>query len=83
MMDRREFLASPALMAALYLRAAPRLGKIHLCRVAHEGLLGIVPRGCIAEVDPGTEGAAFLGSDATLVVNRNGWRVFSADGANR
>ena len=75
-MCRREFLESPGWMACLFLRCAPRLGEIRFCRVAHPDLLGLVPFGCIAEVDPGTEVAAFLGSRATLVVDRSGWRVF-------
>jgi len=32
--------------------------------------------GCIIEVDPDFEGVAFLGSRATLVIDRAGCRVF-------
>jgi len=77
MMHRREFFQS-AMAASLCLGYAPRLGEIRFCRVSHEGLLPLVPRGCIAEVDPATEGFTFLGSQATLVVNGSGWRLFPA-----
>ena len=69
---------SPAMVAGLCLGYAPRLGEIRFCRVSHDGLVGLVPRGCIVEVDPAAEGAAFMGSTATLVVNASGWRVFPA-----
>jgi hypothetical protein len=78
MMDRREFFQS-ALAASLCLGFAPRLGRVWFCRVSHEGLLRLVPSGCIAEVDPVTEGLTFLGSHATLIVNRSGWRLFPAN----
>jgi len=77
MMHRREFLYTP-LAAAVCLGYAPRLGEIRFCRVSHEGLLRFVPHGSVAEVDPVTDGLTFLGSRATLVVDRNGWRLFPA-----
>lgn len=76
-MHRREFLLS-AMGASLCLGYAPRLGEIRFCRVSHEGWLRLVPNGCIAEVDPVTEGATFLGSRATLIVDRGGWHLFPA-----
>lgn len=36
----------------------------------------MVRRGSIVEVDPTVEGATFLGSKATLIVNRGNWRLF-------
>ena len=78
-MRRREFLQSPIWVAGVFLRCAPRLGEIRFCRVAHRDLLGLAPGGCIAEVDPLTEVATFLGSQATLVVDRSGWRVFAVE----
>jgi hypothetical protein len=77
MMHRREFLQS-ALAASACLGYAPGLGEIRFCRVSHEGWLRLVPRGCIAEVDPVTEGATFLGSHATLIVNQSGCHLFPA-----
>jgi hypothetical protein len=78
MMRRREFLMSPILMSWLLLAYAPRLGEIRYCRVSDEGLLDIVPPGCIAEVDPASQGATFLGTTATLFVNRGSWQLFPA-----
>jgi hypothetical protein len=75
MMHRREFFQS-ALAASLCFGYAPLLGEIRFCRVSHEGWLRLVPRGCIAELDPAAEGATFLGSKATLAVNQHGWRLF-------
>ena len=76
-MRRREFFQS-ALAPWLCLGLAPRLGEVRFCRVSHEGLLPLVPRGCIAEVDPLIEGFTLLGSRATLIVNHSGWRLFPA-----
>lgn len=77
MMHRREFFRS-ALAAPLCLGYAARLGEIRYCRVSHERWLRLVPSGSIAEVDPVTEGATFLGSKATLIVDRSGWHLFPA-----
>jgi hypothetical protein len=77
MMHRREFFQS-ALAAGLVAGYAQRLGEIRFCRVSHEGWLPLVPSGCIAEVDPVTEGFTLLGSKATLIVNGSGWRFFPA-----
>ena len=77
MMHRREFLQS-ALVASVCFGYAPCLGEIRFCRVSHEGLLRLVPGGCIAEIDPVTDGATFLGSRATLIVNGSGCHLFPA-----
>ena len=81
MMHRREFLYTP-LAAAVSWGHAPRLGEILFCRVSHKSLLRLVPHGSIAEVDPASDGLTFLGSRATLVVDRNGWRLFPAHEAS-
>ena len=57
------------------------LGVVHFCRIAHRGLRDaasyVLDRAdCMIEIEPGTEGAAFLGSRATLVVHGWDWRVF-------
>jgi hypothetical protein len=80
MMHRRKFLQSALMIstASVCLGYAPRLGQIRFARVSHEDWLRLVPVGCIAEVDPVTEGATFLGSHATLVVNRSGCRLYPA-----
>jgi len=75
MMRRREFFES-AFVAAVCLFCAPRLGQVRFCRVSHKRWLGMVRRGSIVEVDPTVEGATFLGSKATLIVNRGNWRLF-------
>lgn len=59
------------------------LGRVGFCRIGDPALLAAAravagPRisGCIIELDPAFQGAAFLGSHATLVVTRAGCRVF-------
>ena len=58
------------------------LGAIHYCRVGHPGfraaaLCILGQRDCVIEIERETEGVAILGSGATLVVGREGWRVFA------
>jgi hypothetical protein len=82
MTGRREFFqtAIAALGFALQARELVRTGRIgdvRFCRVSHAGLLGLVPADCIAEVDAATDGITFLGTHATLMVNRGGYRLFT------
>lgn len=89
MTARRDFLK---LSAAGVIQAGPRhldrarklvrsgaLGRLVFCRVGDAALLAVVERvtsGCIIEVDPAFQGAAFLGSRATLVIDRAGCHLF-------
>lgn len=59
------------------------LGRIGFCRIGDPALLataravvGPQSSGCIIELDPTFQGAAFLGSHATLIVTTAGCRVF-------
>jgi hypothetical protein len=82
MTGRREFFQSAMAVLAFALQARElvrggRMGDVRFCRVSHAGLLGLVPADCIAEVDAATDGIAFLGTHATLVVNRSGCQLFT------
>jgi len=77
MMHRREFFRS-AVFPLLFLPARPGIGQVHFCRVAHAQWLKFVPPGCVAEVDSAAEGITFLGTRATLTVNRAGCHLFAA-----
>jgi hypothetical protein len=82
MTGRREFLqtATAALAFALQARELVhrgRIGEVRFCRVSHAGLLGLVPADCIAEVDAATDGITFLGTHATMVMNRSGCQLFT------
>jgi hypothetical protein len=82
MTARREFFqnALAALAFAFQARGlvhCGRIGDVRFCRVSHAGLLGFVPADCIAEVDAATDGITFLGTHATLVVNRGGYQMFT------
>ena len=59
------------------------LGRVGFCRIGDPSLLtaarsvaGLLRSRCIIELDPAFEGAAFLGSHATLVVTSAGCHVF-------
>jgi hypothetical protein len=82
MTGRREFFQSAMAALAFALQARElvrggRMGDVRFCRVSHAGLLGLVPADCIAEVDAATDGITFLGTHATLVVNRSGYQLFT------
>jgi hypothetical protein len=92
MTDRRDFLAAAgaAVILPAILREAGsvvrrgRLGTVNFCRVSNPALLpaaqllvGKAAPGCVFEVDPAADGAALLGTLATLVVNRGGCRLFA------
>ncbi|MBZ5577395.1 MAG: hypothetical protein LAP40_12615 [Acidobacteriia bacterium] len=82
--------ASPgraALRAARELIRAGALGSVGYCRVGNRYLLPAVrfvldraQPDCVVEVDSAAEGAALLGSQATLVMGRDGFRLFGRDG---
>ena|SRR5689334_4973673 len=62
------------------------LGRIGLCRLEHRGLMSPAsyildqePPHFVIEVEPAAKGMAFLGSRATLVVTRDGCRVFERE----
>jgi hypothetical protein len=60
------------------------LGAIHFCRIAHPGLRDVASyildwADCVIEIEPDSEGTAFLGSRGTLVVRGGGWRVFAQE----
>ena len=79
---RRDFFQTAVASLAFALQAQElvrggRIGEVRFCRVSHASLLGLVPAGCIAEVDASTDGIAFLGTHATLVVNRSGCQLFA------
>ena len=76
-MNRRAFLHS-SLLAFLLTPARAGIGEICFCRVADTGWLRLVPRGCVFEVDPATDGITLLGSRATLVITRSGWSSYEA-----
>jgi len=76
-----------ALRAAREIIRAGALGAVGYCRVGNRELLPalrfVLDRArpdCVVEVDPATEGAALLGSRATLVMGRDGIRLFGRDG---
>jgi hypothetical protein len=80
--NRREFFQTALAALAFALQARElvrggRIGDVRFCRVAHAGLLGLVPVDCIAEVDAAADGITFLGTHATLVVNGSGYRLFT------
>jgi hypothetical protein len=82
MTGRREFFQTALAALAFVLQARElvrggRIGAVRFCRVSHPGLLGLVPADCIVEVDAATDGIAFLGTHATLVVNRVGYQLFT------
>ena len=82
MTGRREFFQTALAALAFALQARElvrggRIGDLRFCRVSHASLLGLVPAGCIAEVDAAADGIAFLGTHATLVVNRSGCQLFA------
>lgn len=60
------------------------LGVIHFCRIAHPQLHKAVAyildqADCVIGVEPGAEGAAFLGSRGTLVVRGDDCQVFAQE----
>jgi hypothetical protein len=80
--NRREFFQTALAALTLALQARElvrggRIGDLRFCRVSHASLLGLVPPGCIAEVDAAADGIAFLGTHATLVVNCSGCQLFA------
>lgn len=82
MTSRREFFRSALTELAFAFQArglvhCGRIGDVRFCRVSHERLLGLVPADCIAEIDAATDGITFLGTRATLVVNRSGCQLFT------
>jgi hypothetical protein len=70
-------------MSARELLQTGALGTVPFCRVSKAGMrkaaLAIAGRETVIEVDSLANGMTFLGSRATLVLNRNGCRVFSPD----
>lgn len=82
-MSRRRFLwiAGASAVGAPEVAAIRALGTIRFCRISdsslREAAMAIGGRDVVVEVDPAVSGMTFLGSRATLVVDRDDWRLFA------
>ena len=80
LMNRRQIFCMAGTSAA-GARSLARMGTVRFCRIANGDLrevaLAIAGRGVVVEVDPSATGMTFLGSHATVVLDRRGCHLFS------